>query len=100
MNTPRTVIGVSVFLLAVSAVLSVFNTQKTRGLRAQVAQTEVARHASEQSQITREKELKAREAAVVAADVRFSETQMKAANIAAELTQVAPCPAQESAGRC
>jgi hypothetical protein len=87
LNTPRTVISVSVFLLAVSAVLGVLSTQKTRGLRAQVAQTEVARHVSEQFQITREKELKARETAVVAADARFSETQMKAANIAAELIQ-------------
>jgi hypothetical protein len=87
LNTPRTVISVSVFLLALSAVLGVLNAQKTRGLRAQVTQTEVARHASEQSQITQEKELKARETAVVAADARFSETQMKAAKIAAELIQ-------------
>jgi hypothetical protein len=87
LNTPRIVISVSVFLLAVSAVLGVLNTQRTCGLRMQVEQTQVARHASEQSQITREKELKARETAVVAADARFSETQMKAANIAAELTQ-------------
>jgi hypothetical protein len=86
-NTPKTVISVSVFLLAVSAVLGVVNTQRTRGLRAQVTQTEVARHASEQSQITREKELKARETDVVAADARSSETQTKAAKIAAELSQ-------------
>jgi hypothetical protein len=86
-NTPRTVIGVSVFLLALSAVFGVLNTQKMQGLRAQVTQTEVARRASERSQITREKELKARETAVLAADARLSETQMKTANIAAELLQ-------------
>ncbi len=87
MNTPRAVITISVFLLALSAAFGVLNTQKMRGLRRQVTQTEAARNASERSQITREKELKARETAAVAADARFSETQRKAAGIAAELVQ-------------
>lgn len=87
MNTPRTVISVSVFLLALSAVLGVLNTQKTRGLRAQVTQTEVARTAAEQFQSTREKELKVREAAVVAANAKLSETRTKAAGTEAELLQ-------------
>jgi hypothetical protein len=86
-NTPKTVISVSVFLLAGSAVFGVLNTQKIQGLRMQVMQTEVTRHASEQSQVTREKQLKARETAVVAADARVSETQTKAANLTAELIQ-------------
>ena len=87
MNTPRTLISVSVLLLAGSAVFGVLNTQKIHGLRIQEMQTEVARHASEQSQVTREKQLKARETAVVAADARVSETQTKAANLTAELIQ-------------
>jgi hypothetical protein len=86
-NTPRTVISVSVFLLALSAVFGVLNTQKIHGLRAQVAQTEVARTAAEQFQSTREKELKAREAAVVAANTKLSETRTKAAGTEAELLQ-------------
>ena len=87
MNTPRTVLSVSLFLLAVSAVLGVLNTQKTRGLRAQVAETEVARTAAEKFQSTREKELKAREATVVAANAKLSETRTKSAGIEAELLQ-------------
>jgi hypothetical protein len=86
-NTPKIVISVSVFLLALSAVFGVLNTQKMHGLRAQVMQTEVARLASEHSQITREKELKAREAAVVAADAKLGETRTKAAGTEAELLQ-------------
>jgi cell shape-determining protein MreC len=86
-NTPKIVISVSVFLLALSAVFGVLNTQKMHGLRAQVMQTEVARLASEQSQITREKELKAREATVVAVDTKLSETRTKAAGTEAELLQ-------------
>jgi hypothetical protein len=86
-NTPRIVVSVSVFLLALSGVFGVLNTQKMHELRTQVAQTEVARNASAQAQSRREKELKARETAVVAADARFNETQMKAASVAAELIQ-------------
>jgi hypothetical protein len=58
-----------------------------QGLRTQIMQSEVARQASEQSQIAREKELKAREAAVVAANAKLSETRTKAAGTAAELIQ-------------
>ena len=58
-----------------------------QGMRAQVMQTEVARHASEQFQIAREKELKAREAAVGAANARLGETRTKAAGTEAELLQ-------------
>jgi hypothetical protein len=74
-------------MLALSAVFGVLNTQKIHGLRAQVAQTEVARTAAEQFQSTREKELKAREAAVVAANTKLSETRTKAAGTEAELLQ-------------
>jgi hypothetical protein len=84
-NTPRTLIGASVFLLALSAVLGLLNTQKTRGLRAQVTQAEVARNAAEELRITREKELKRREAAVAAANAKFSETRTKVASTETEL---------------
>jgi len=86
-NTPRRVISASVFLLALSAGFGVLNTRKTRGLREQLTQTEGARSAAEQFQITREKELKVREAAVVAANARFAETRTKAAGTEAELIQ-------------
>jgi hypothetical protein len=82
---PKTLIGVSVCLLALSAVLGVLNTQNARGLRARVTQTEVARNAAEQLRITREKELKGREAAVTAANDAVGETRTKVANTEAEL---------------
>ena len=85
MNTPRTLIGASVFLLALSAVLGLLNTQKTRGLRAQVTQAEVARNVAEQLRITREKELKGREAAVAAASAKFGERRTNVASTEAEL---------------
>ena len=87
MIPPKTLIGVAVCLLALSAVLGVLNTQKARGLRAQVTQTEFARNAAEQLRTTREKELAGREAAVAAANAGFGETQTKVANTEAELTK-------------
>jgi hypothetical protein len=83
-NTSRTLIGASVFLLALSAVLGLLNTQKARGLRAQVTQAEVARNVAEQLRITREKELTGREAAVAA---RLSEARTQVASTEAALVK-------------
>jgi septal ring factor EnvC (AmiA/AmiB activator) len=82
---PKTLIGASVSLLALSAVLGVLNTQRTRELRAQVTQAEVARNAAEELRITREKELKGREAVVAAANAKFGETRTKIESTEAEL---------------
>jgi Tfp pilus assembly protein PilV len=84
-STPRTLVGISVFLLALSAALGLLNTRKTRGLRAQVAQTEVSRNAAERLRITREDELKGREEAVAAANARFDQTRTQVASVEAEL---------------
>jgi hypothetical protein len=84
-NTPRTIITVSISLLALSAVLGVLNTQRTRGLRAQVIQVAGARDATEHLRIAREKELTAREAAVAAANARFGEMRTKSGSNEAEL---------------
>ncbi len=85
MIPPKTIISASVFLLVLSAVLGVLNTQKTLGLRAQATRAEVARNAAEQLRIARERELKGREAAVAAANAKFGETRTKVASTEAEL---------------
>lgn len=87
-NAPKTIISASAFLLALSAVLGLLNTQKTQGLRAQVTQGEVARNVAEQLRITQEKELKRREVAVAAANAKFGETQTKVKSTEAELIKV------------
>jgi uncharacterized membrane-anchored protein YhcB (DUF1043 family) len=83
---PKTLISVSVCLLVLSAGLGVLNTRKTRELRGQVSQAESARTAAEQLRVTRESELKGREAAVAAANARVGETQTKVASIEADLS--------------
>jgi len=67
--------------------LGVLNTRKTRELRGQVSQAESARNAAEQLRVTRESELKGREAAVAAANARVGETQTKVASIEADLSK-------------
>ena len=88
MIPPKTLIGVSICLLALSAVLGILNTQKTRELRAEAIQTEAARNAAEQLRVARDNELKRREAAVATVNVRYSEIQTKVANTEAELAKM------------
>jgi hypothetical protein len=86
-NTPRTLIGVSVLLLTLSAVLGLLNARKTRELRVQITQADLARDAADRLRGAREKELKDREAAVAATNAKFGETQTRIAASEAELTQ-------------
>jgi hypothetical protein len=82
---PKTIIGTSIFLLALSAALGLLNTQKMRRLRAQVTQAEVAQNLAERLRITREEDLKGREATVAATNARFSEARTQVASTEAEL---------------
>jgi hypothetical protein len=84
-NSPKTLIGASVLLLALSAVFGVISTQKTRGLRAEAIQNESARKAAEQLIARRDKDLKAREAAVAAASAQSGDTRTKGAAAESEL---------------
>jgi hypothetical protein len=86
--TAKQLIFVSVALLGLAAVFAFLNLQKTRGLRTEVAQSETARQTAEQHRISREKQLKDREAAVAAANAKFGDTQNKVASTEAELTRV------------
>ena len=87
MTIPRTLIGCSVLLLAVSALLGFLDAQRTRELRARLVQTESSREAEQQLRASREKELQGREAAVAAANAQFAETRTKVASTEAELTK-------------
>lgn len=86
--TSRQLILASVALLGLSAVFAILNLQKTRGLRAGIVQSEAARQTADEQRISREKQLKDREAAVAAATAKFGDTQNKAANTEAELAKV------------
>lgn len=86
-NTPRTLIGVSVLLLTSSALLGLFHTGKTRDLRVRISQAESALDAANRLRNTRENESKEREAAMAATNAQFGETQTRIAVTEAELTR-------------
>src|SRR3954469_14476483 len=86
--TSRQLIFASVALLSLAAVFALLNLQKSRGLRAEVMQSESARLSGEQQRISREKQLKDREAAVASANARFGDNQNKVATSEAELAKV------------
>jgi hypothetical protein len=86
--TSKQLIFVSVALLGLSAVFAVLNLQKTRGLRTEVVQSETARQTADQQRISREKQLKDREAAVAAANAKFGDTQNKVASAEAKLAKI------------
>src|SRR6266404_9592106 len=83
--TSKQLVVASVAFLGLAAVFVVLNLQKSRGLRTEMVQSEAARQAADQH---REKQLKAREAAVAAANAKFGDTQNKVASAEAELAKV------------
>jgi hypothetical protein len=86
--TSRQLIFASIGLLSLSAIFALLNLQKTSGLRTEIVQSESARQTAEQQRVSREKQLKEREAAVAAAKEKFGDTQRKVANAEAELAKV------------
>ena len=86
--TSRQLIFASIGLLSLSAIVAGLNLQKTRGLRTEVAQSETARLNAEHQRVSREKQLKEREAAVAAANAKYGDTQNKVASSEAELARV------------
>jgi hypothetical protein len=86
--TSKQLIFTSVALLGLSAVFALLNLEKTRGLRTEVVQSETARQTADQQRISREKQLKDREAAVAAANAKFGDTKNKVASSEAELARV------------
>lgn len=86
--TSRQLIFASVALLSLSALFAFLNLQKTRRLRAEVAQSETSRAMTEQRSASKDKQLKDREAAVAAANAKFGDTQARIASHEAELAKV------------
>jgi hypothetical protein len=74
--------------LSLSAVVALLNLQKTHGLLTEIEQSKSARQIAERQRVSREKQLKDREAAVASANAKFGDTQSKVANTEAELAKV------------
>lgn len=83
----KRLIALSALLLTLSAVFSLLNANKARVWRATVEKSEAARQQTERLRANREKEIKAREAAVAAANAKLGENHTKVESAEAELVK-------------
>ncbi len=83
----KKLIGLSILLLALSAVFGVLNVHKSRSLRSDIEEKEAARQSAEDRRLAQEKELKARETKVSEASTKFSETENKITAAEVELAK-------------
>jgi len=86
--TPKTLIGVSVLLLALAGVFGFLNTQKTKALRNTAVLATSARDDLERRRNAEQKQLKEHEAAVVAATAKLTENENRVAKAEADFIQL------------
>ena len=86
--TPKTVIGLSVLLLILTAIFGLLNSHKVKTLRTNVANADAARDAAEHRRAAQERNPKTRETTVAGGEAKIAEAESKAAKAEAELTQL------------
>jgi len=86
--TPKTLIAISVLLLAIAGVFGFLNTQKARALRTELVNVTSARDDMERRRSAEQKQLKEREAAVAAASAKTTENDNRVAKAEADLVQL------------
>jgi hypothetical protein len=89
--TPKTLIGASALLIFVAAIFGALNVAKVKTLRSAVADTSTTRAIAEQDRASKEKELKAREAAIAAEQAKLAQLAERKDNTGAaegQLTQI------------
>jgi septal ring factor EnvC (AmiA/AmiB activator) len=81
-------IGGSILLLALAALFGALNLSKVKTLRVIAAEAITARKSVEQSHVKKENELKAREAAIAAAQAKLAERDGNAVASEEQLAQI------------
>ena len=87
--TPKTLIGASALLIFVAAIFGALNVAKVKTLRSAVADTSTTRAIAEQDRARKEKELKAREAAIAAEQAKLAQLAERKDNTGAAEGQLA-----------
>jgi len=87
--TPKTLIGASALLIFVAAIFGALNVAKVKTLRLAVADTSTTRAIAEQDRAGKEKELKAREAAIAAEQAKLAQLAERKDNTGAAEGQLA-----------
>ncbi len=88
MPSPKTLIGSSVLLLMIAAIFGGLNLNKVKTLRSNAAEAVATRDNAERSRVQREKELKAREAAISAEQAKLAERAGTTGASEDQLTQI------------
>ena len=86
--TPKTVIAISVVMLAVAGIFGFLNTQKAKALRNNLAAVASARDDAERRRTTEQKQIKEREAATATAATKITENESRVAKAEADLVQL------------
>ena len=86
--TPKTLIGISVLLLALAGVFGFLNTQKAKALRNAAVVATTARDDAERRRAAEQKQLKEHETAVAAATAKLSENETRVAKAEADFIQL------------
>ena len=84
---PKTLIGISALLMALSLLLGFLNTSKVKGLRNEIVTTISARENADRARMASEKKLKARETDFAAATSKATAAEAKASSAEADLTK-------------
>jgi len=86
--TPKTLIGVSILLLAIAGVFGFLNTQKARALRDSLVTANAMRDDAERRHAAEQKNIKEREATAAAATAKVGERENRTAKAEADLIQM------------
>jgi hypothetical protein len=86
--TPKTIIGISVLMLAIAGVFGLLNTQKAKALRENLVTATSARDDLERRRGAEQKQIKEREAAAAAATAKIAEHESRVAKAEADLIQL------------
>jgi predicted nucleic acid-binding Zn-ribbon protein len=86
--TPKTLIAISVLLLAVAGVFSFLNTQKAKALRDNLVTVTSARDDLEHRRAAEQKQIKERETATSTAAAKITENESRVAKAEADLVQL------------
>src|SRR5205085_8847822 len=86
--TPKTLIAISVVMLAAAGVFGFLNTQKAKALRDNLITVTSARDDAERRRATEQKQIKEREAATATAATKITENESRVAKAEADLVQL------------
>jgi hypothetical protein len=85
---PKTLVGISVSMLLVTAVFGVLNSVRVKGLHLDLANAIAARDAAERGRMAQAKEFKSRQTKIPRMDAKSADAESKAAKVEADIAKV------------